>query len=389
MNHTRRSLVYAGLGLAAGFPSFALAGPRPRTAMSIEFSVVHDMDDTVPEANSPLVFGPDGNLYGVCWSLSSGHSGIIFRVAPDGGGLTIMYEFARSPARAPVGLTLGSDGLLYGVARWTQGKYNSGFVYRMTPDGEVTFLQGPLPWSPDGPLLEASDGRWYGTAGAGWGHSPHRIFRMPFDCSSVEVVHKFPTSEADEPGGLIEARNGLFYCSSKYGGTMGKGTVFSMTRDGKVTVLHSFEAHGRYPGWLALGPEGQLFGPTEATKPKNRYRNGSLFSIHRNSGKLKTLFDFRNPEENGKGPLPLVRSRDGFYYGATTGDGKNSNGTLLRMTPEGEVETLFRFNRFGDLSNGAAPNVRLTEGVSGEFYGLTKKGGANQRGTLFRMKVTG
>lgn len=387
MNHTRRSLVYAGLGLAAGFPSIGLARPRRPTATQIEFTVIRDMDDTVSGANNPLVLGPDGNLYGACYSIHTGHDGIIFRVAPDGGELTVLYKFARSPARSPMGLTLGSDGLFYGVARWSQQDYNFGFIYRMTLDGEVTFLQGPLPWSPDGPLLEASDGWWYGTAGEEWFGGPHKVFRMPFDCSSVELVHEFSGLEGRNLGGLIEARNGLFYGSAIYGGTEGKGTVFSMTRDGQVSVLHSFEAHGRYPGWLALGPEGQLFGPTAATKPKNRYRNGSLFSINRNSGKRKTLFDFPHPPEDGKGPLPLVRGQDGFYYGATIGDGKNSNGTLLRMSPEGVVETLFRFNLFGDTSEGGAPNVRLTEGADGEFYGLTEKGGANECGTLFRMKV--
>lgn len=387
MNHARRSLVYAGLGLAAGLPSIALASPRRPTAVQIEFTVIRDMDDTVPGANSPLVFGPDGNLYGVLDGIGRRHDGFIFRIEPESGDLAIVFEFADSPTRSPVGLTLGSDGLLYGVTRWRQEDYNFGSVYRMTLGGEVTLLQGPLPWSPDGPLLEASDGSWYGTAGAEWGGSPYRIYRMPFDCSSVEMVHQFSLGEARRPGGLIEARNGLFYGSAIYGGTEDKGTVFSMTRDGQVNVLHSFEAHGRAPAGLVLGPAGQLFGTTPATKPKNRYRNGTVFSIHRNSGKLKTLFDFPHPPKHGKGPVPLLRGRDGFYYGATLGDGKNSAGTLLLMTPEGVVKTLLQFNTFGDTSAGGAPYVRLTEGANGEFYGLTRTGGANQRGTLFRMKV--
>ena len=387
MNPPRRSLVYAGLGLAAGFPSVAFAGPRRRATAQIEVTVIRDMDDTVPDAVGPLVFGPDGNLYGVSEDIGRRHAGLVFRVAPEGGGLTILYQFADSPGRFPAGLTLGSDGLLYGVLRWGPDDHNFGFVYRLTLDGELTVLQGPLPWSPDGPLLEASDGRWYGTAGEEWDSWPHKIYRMPFDCSSVEVVHEFSVIEGDHPGGLVEARNGLIYGSAMYGGTQDKGTVFSMTRDGQLNVLHSFEADGRYPGGLVLGPAGQLFGPTQATKPKNRYRNGTLFSINRKSAKLRTLFDFPKPLVDGKGPLPLVRGRDGFYYGATCGDGKNSNGTLLRMTPEGVVETLFRFNQFGDTSDGGAPYVRLTEGANGEFYGLTRRGGANQYGTLFRMKV--
>jgi uncharacterized repeat protein (TIGR03803 family) len=387
MNHTRRSLVYAGLSLASGFPCIAMASPRQRSAVQVEFTVIRDMDATVPGATSPLVFGPDGNLYGVCEDIGRRHAGVIFRVSPDGGGLTVLFEFADSPARSPAGLTLGSDGLFYGVTRWRQQDYNFGFVYRMTLDGEVTLLQGPLPWSPDGPLLESSDGQWYGTAGEEWDHWPHRIYRMPFDCSSVEVVHELTGMQGIRPGGLIEARNGLIYGSAIYGGTKDKGTVFSMTRDGQLNVLYSFEAHGRYPGWLVLGPAGQLFGPTQATKPKNRYPHGTLFSINRRSGKLKTLFDFPKPAEDGTNPQPLVHGRDGYYYGATSGDGKNSNGTLLRMTPEGVVQTLFRFNRFGDTSQGGWPYVRLTEGANGEFYGLTKTGGANQCGTLFRVKV--
>jgi hypothetical protein len=96
----------------------------------------------VPSVSIPLVCGPDGNLYGVLDDIGRRHDGFIFRVEPEGGELTIVFEFADSPTRSPAGLTLGPDGLLYGSATFYygatagDGKNSAGGVAsRMPADG--------------------------------------------------------------------------------------------------------------------------------------------------------------------------------------------------------------------------------------------------------------
>lgn len=384
MNPIRRSLVYVGLGLAAGVRSPALASPpRPRSAAPVEFAVIHDFDEVVARVEGNLTLGPDGLLYGVCNALGRDNDGVFFRLARDSTGFSLLYDFADSPGSHPAGLTLGADGLLYGLTPYGKD-FGPGVIYRLTLDGKFTALLESLPWVPDGQLLQASDGRWYGVTVGQYNGGPDRVFRMPPDCSEAEVVHEFTQAEGISPHGLVEARNGLIYGTAWRGGTKDKGTIYSMTPDGQLTVLHSFENDGRNPLGLALGPQGLLFGSTAATKPKNHHPNGTLFSINRKGSPLTTVFDFPDSLVDGTYPLPMVRGRDGNFYGATRGGGRGTDGTLFRMSPDGAFETLFRFN---GTSDGGVPYCRLAEGADGEFFGATQNAGANGRGTIFRLKV--
>src|ERR1700693_5287594 len=61
----------------------------------------------------------------------------------------------------------------------------------------------------------------------------------------LEVLHSFPGPEAVDPlrASLIQATDGNFYGTTVSGGEVDNGTVFRMTPDGTVTILHAF-AHG-------------------------------------------------------------------------------------------------------------------------------------------------
>lgn len=382
MNHHRRSLLGAGLGMSV-LPSTVLgarpaASPRIPSSSNLAFNVVFDMNDLAPDVSHRLTLGPDGMLYGASSYGGRKSAGAIFRVAPDGTAFELMHDFADSGSRQPEGLTLGRDGSFYGVTA-------SRMVFRMTVDGGFTVLQDPLPFAPSGPLLESSDGRWYGSFSQSL--RPGGIYRMPPDAGSAEVFRQFSEQEGKYPSGLIEAHNGLIYGTASWGGPNDKGTIFSLDPAGQVTVLHAFAgADGRHPGGLVLGPSGLLYGTTAWTKPKNRHPHGTLYSINRKTTELQTLFDFPKAREDGNYPVRLLRGRDGRYYGATYGGGRGSEGTFYRMTPGGEVQTLFRFN---GTSDGGWPYCEHVEVADGEFYGVSLVGGANGRGTLYRIRVTG
>jgi uncharacterized protein (TIGR03437 family) len=89
-----------------------------------------------PEPNSALVLGPDGNFYGTTeyggtCSLSFVGCGTIFRISPAGDFATV-YSFSGSDGRQPItGLTLGSDGNLYGTTGYG-GTKDSGTLFRFS-----------------------------------------------------------------------------------------------------------------------------------------------------------------------------------------------------------------------------------------------------------------
>ena len=82
----------------------------------------------------------------------------------------------------------------------------------------------------------------------------------------------------------------------------------------------------------------------------------------------------------------LVQGADGNFYGTTAGGGYCGYcGTVFKITPAGELTTLYFF---GGL-DGLAPTGALLQGSDGDFYGTTKEGGPQQRGTVFRITPDG
>jgi len=124
-----------------------------------------------PNGASPrgLVQGSDGNFYGTCGGGgTNGGNGTVFRLSTNG-VLTTLYSFTGgSDGAGPnAPLVQGSDGNFYGTT--SQGGRNGwGTVFKITPrDGVLTNLhsfQGVSDGGlPSAPLVQGSDGYFYGT----------------------------------------------------------------------------------------------------------------------------------------------------------------------------------------------------------------------------------
>ncbi len=127
--------------------------------------------------SAPLLLASDGNFWGTTKlgtdaSGAAVNTGTIFRIAPDG-TFQNMHTFSGADGRLPVtGLIEASDGYLYGTTL-QGGTLNRGVIYRIDLAGDFTLLanvadagMGLGPWSE---LLEASDGKLYGTTQTGGG----------------------------------------------------------------------------------------------------------------------------------------------------------------------------------------------------------------------------
>lgn len=89
---------------------------------------------TTPGNN--LVFDKAGNLYGTAGSPScNGLCGVIFRLSPQKNGewtYSVMHRFAGTDGDYPNGLTMDSQGNLFGTTQ-AGGKYGYGVVFEITP----------------------------------------------------------------------------------------------------------------------------------------------------------------------------------------------------------------------------------------------------------------
>src|SRR5215831_7560482 len=88
---------------------------------------------------------------------------------------------------------------------------------------------------------------------------------------TFSTLANFDTANGADPFlmSLVQGRDGAFYGTTRYGGANNQGTVFKITRAGKLTSLYSFWSNtdcsdGGYPAaGLVLATDGNFYGTTE------------------------------------------------------------------------------------------------------------------------------
>jgi uncharacterized repeat protein (TIGR03803 family) len=331
-----------------------------------------------------FVQGRDGNLYGTSELGPPDGEGSVFKITPAG-VLTTLNGFDSTDGRDPVaGLVLATDGNFYGTTRDGTTR-NAGTVFRITAGGQLTTLYSFCAQvdctggrEPSAPLLQATDGNFYGTTYAGGTGDTGTVFRITPE-GKLETLHSltgYPHS------GLVQGIDGVFYGTTTLGGAHGLGTVFSMTAQGKLVTLYSFCAQtncsdGSNPlAGLVQGTDGNFYGTTSAGGNDSTECNsgcGTAFTITP-LGSLTTLHRFDVAE--GILPNALTQATDGNFYGTAYGGGDDfydcsgGCGTAFTITSTGALTLLHSFQGV----DGGYP-TGLLQATGGEFYGTTSRGG--------------
>jgi uncharacterized repeat protein (TIGR03803 family) len=262
--------------------------------------------------------------------------------------------------------------------------------------------------SPAAALVQATNGDLYGTSSAAGtsSHNAGTVYKIGTGgrlTSLYNFCSQTNCADGQNPFSvLVQARNGNFYGTTLYGGTggpcvgnQGCGVAFKITPNGTFTILHTFCslsncADGEFPaGGLALGNDGALYGVTQTGGPTVGCSNGcgTVYKITP-GGNLTTLYDFCSASEcvDGVGPdAALLLGRDGNFYGTTTAGGNAGRGVAFKITPSGNLTVLYSFCSQSNCSDGLSPEATLAQGTDGNFYGSTTGGGTNSRGTLFQL----
>ncbi|MGA2607258.1 MAG: choice-of-anchor tandem repeat GloVer-containing protein [Terriglobia bacterium] len=294
-------------------------------------------------------------------------------------------------------LVQDKDGNLYGTTRGG-GAYDRGTVFKINREGTLTTLysfcsqtdctDGSLPQAE---LVLGADGKLYGTTYQGGAYcSPQgcgTVFKITRE-GRLTTLHSFDGTDGKGPWAtLVEATDRNFYGTTRGGGAHGYGTVFKMTREGTLTTLHSFDITD---GANAVAPlieatDRNLYGTTWAGGAYHNY--GTVFRITR-KGTLTTLYSFCSQSgcPDGANPFaPLIQATDGKFYGTTWAGGANGDGTVFKITREGTLTTIHSFAG----TDGAAPYGGLLLGADGKFYGTTGAGGVYGDGTVFKITREG
>jgi len=345
-------------------------------------------DGSNGDGPSALIQATDGNFYGTTNEGGAHGYGTVFQVTSSG-TLTTLYSFNGgddgSYPDAP--LVQATDGNFYGTTAWAWTDTIFGTIFKITPDGTLTtihILEGGTDGNyPEGTLVQATDGDFYGTTTEGGrGGLRGMVFQITPD-GTLTMLHSFEGGDGGEfpLGGLVQARDGNFY-----GATFGDlrhnegSTLFQITPGGTLTTLHTFDSfdcteYGAGPsGGLVQGTDGDLYGTTMEC---GAYGGGTFFKITL-EGELTTLYSFCESGSrcwDGRGPHGgLVLAKDGNFYGTTSGGGATDAGTVFGITPRGTLIMAHSFfcTDYRHCPHGGEPFSGLVQATNGKFYGTTR-----------------
>jgi uncharacterized repeat protein (TIGR03803 family) len=307
------------------------------------FSLLHSFSTATTDGKSPyagLVQGSDGSFYGTTHNGGANNVGTVFKITSTG-SFSLLHSFstATNDGESPsAGLVQGSDGSFYGTTT-LGGATGSGTVFKIDSTGNFTLLysfssattSGVNPYAA---LVQGSDGSFYGTTANGGANGNGTVFNIT-STGNFNLLHSFLSGSTDgytPYSPLVQGSDGSFYGTTSAGGSRSGGIVFKITSTGTFTVLHPLmvTTEGSVPkGGLVLGSDGNFYGMNSAG---GGHAVGTIFKIIP-TGTLSLLRTFVGGSGDGRTPIGgLVQGSDGSFYGNTNLGGTNNDGTLFQLT---------------------------------------------------------
>ena len=340
-----------------------------------------------------MVQATNGYLYGITAAGGDNQDeGTVFKISTSGKeSIVCSFDDGGSCGvvqAGPENLTLGTSGSFYAFD-------NNGRFYKITTSGKLTVLSTTSGSNvPKAPLIQASNGNFYGTNYGGiYGNcfgTCGSVFKITPSgklttlYSFCAVVQNNACADGDEPSfALTQGSDGNLYGTTSSGGNDGVndgyGTIFKITLTGTLTTLYNFPGFTPPSSALVEGADGNFYGTTY-TGGSGKYSPGGTFFTVTPSGAVTTLYNFCSLENcaDGDQPQNIYLATDGNFYGITSFGGANGLGTIFQMTPGGTLTTLHSF----DGTDGSATQCcgTLMQDTNGTLYGTLQSGGESWPG---------
>ena len=338
----------------------------------------------------------NGKLYGLTSAGGEFGYGVVYEYNPNSSSYTIKASFNNNNGSKPTGsLIQATNGKFYGMTPFG-GNSDDGVIFEFDINtNSITKLLDFDGYNngsyPNGSLLEATNGKFYGLTAEGGVNDLGVIFE--YDIATNTYTKKLDFDGANNGewpfGSLIQASNNKLYGIANEGGVNDLGVLFEydLATESYSKKLDFNDANGKWPiGSIIQASNGNLFGLT--------YLGGSnglglLYEYNYNTNTFTKKFDFDG--QNGSYPIrDLTEASNGKLYGLTSSGGLTNGGVLFEFDiSTNNYSKKLDFNSYNGTPNytGSFPQGSLIESSNGILYGLTQSGGAKNAGVLFEYNI--
>ena len=313
--------------------------------------------------------------------------GTVFKINTDGSSFATVCSLTGNGGWGPQGGLLLSGGLLYGttVAGGILPEvfaFADGTVFSVSTNGSgltdlCIFTETSGAADPQTGLA-LSGNTLFGTTLNGGTNGNGTLFKIGTNGSGYAEFHDFTIEgsggnnpDGANPRAVPVLSGGMFYGTTRYGGTGGFGAVFKMNADGTgFTNIYSFANTDPATPIAALAVSGStLYGMT----PQGGSGYGSVFRINTDGTGYTNIYSFNGTD--GSIPTAGLVLSGSTLYGATQGGGTGL-GDLFPVNTDGSHFT--NIYNFTGGSNGANPGTVLVL-LGNTLYGTAYHGGTNSR----------
>ena len=349
-----------------------------------------------------LVLADNGKLYGMTMeggvgSCCQSGAGTLFEWDPETDTFTKKMDFNRADnGRNPTDLLVrANNGKLYGMTG-KGGEYDLGVLFEWNPatntfTKKLDFTGPENGGHPLGSLMQADNGKLYGMTNDGGLENSGVLFEWD---PVADTYTKKLTFNGEEEGGspygsLIQADNGKLYGTTGYGGVNKKGVLFEWDPATNIYIkkldFNGAENGSNPYGSLLQANNGRLYG---LTYTGGAYDLGVLYEWEPATDTYTKKLDF-NGTDNGSNPFStLIQANNGKLYGMTEYGGIYNLGALFEWDPA--TDSCTKKIDFDGAEYGSYPRGSLMQATNGKLYGMTSKERINDLGVLFEWDpVTG
>ncbi len=239
--------------------------------------------------------------------------------------------------------------------------------------------------SPYAGLVRDAVGNLYGTTYKGGEDNQGIVFKLN-PAGRYSFLHTFQGIDqgdgANPFGGVLLDAHGNVFGTTTIGGRVNVGSVYRIANVGGETLLHSFTLgeDGCFPmSSLIMDAHGNLYGTTPDCGSESE---GTVFRVSRD-GQEAIVYSFVNLEEDEGPETALTMDTEGRFYGTHPYGGEFGGGFVFRLNPNFNEGVLYNF------SANSYPASNLMLGNDGYFYGTTHYGGDDTMGTVFKLSLGG